>query len=300
MKVLVTGCGGFIGSNLADKFIQQGHQVIGIDNLSTGKIENINKLVKFYNADITDFEEMKDIFEKEKPEYVFHLAALPRIQFSLDYPVESFQANVVGTQNLLEVSKLTGVKRFIYSSSSSVYGDQEIPLKEDMNPKPISLYAVHKYMGELLCKKYSEFFKMETVCLRYFNVYGLRMNQEGAYKLVLAIWLEQKRNKQPLTIYGRGGQTRDFTHVNDVVRANMAAMKADKKMLGEVINVGSGEETKIIDLAQHFQWKMEFVKNPRNFEEKRKLADISKAQSILRWKPITPIADGIKEIIKDK
>ena len=299
-KCLVSGGGGFIGSHLVDKLIKEKCEVVVVDNFITGKKENINKDYKIdiYVSDITDGDRLREIFYEEKPDYVFHLAALARIQLSIDEPLITFRTNVNGTLNMLECSKEFGVKRFIYSSSSSVYGNQENPLKEDMFPMPISPYAMQKYNGEQYCQIYSKYYDLETICLRYFNVYGTRVDLDSAYKLVMAIWAEQKKNAKPLSIYGRGDQTRDFTHVRDVVEANYLSMISETKFKADAFNIGSGEEIPIRELAKYFNWKMEFIKNPRPYEEKRKKADISKAKRILGWQPKVKISEGINELIK--
>src|SRR3989344_2668237 len=221
-KAVVIGGAGFIGSHLADRLIQSGFDVHVIDNLSGGKRENVNRKAKLHIADICDIKSIKSIIKGAK--YVFHLAALPRVQFSIEHPIETHEANVNGTLNVLVASVEGKVGRVIYSASSSAYGDQKIfPLKEDMRANPKSPYGVQKYIGELLCRVWSEVYGLETVSLRYFNVYGPRLNPDGAYALVIGKFLKQWKEGLPQTITGDGKQTRDFTHVEDVVRANILA-----------------------------------------------------------------------------
>lgn len=291
LKVIILGGAGFIGSNLAFE-LQEQYELFIIDNFSSGKKSNLKDIrATVIKADLTDSKETFQIFQKIQPEIVFHLAALPRIQLSLDSPVETFKANVLITQNVLEASRQTKVKRFIYSSSSSVYGDQKIPLVESMIPNPISLYATQKYFSEILCQKYQEFYGLKIICLRYFNVYGNNMDDEGAYKLVIPIWLKQARENKPLTIYGEGEQTRDFTYIKDVVRANILAVNGKPG----VYNIGSGKEISMTRLAKLFSSQIKYVKNPRPYEEKRKCADILKAKIGLRWQPMYDIESGLKD-----
>jgi len=252
-KVLVTGGAGFIGSHLVDALIERGFDVIVIDNLSTGKKENLNPKAKFYKADIRDLEKIKPLFKKVS--YVFHLAAQPRIQPSIINPAESHSNNVVGTLNVLIAARDAKVKKFIYSASSSAYGDQEkLPLREDMSPRPKSPYSLFKLIGEQYCKLFTEIYDLPTVCLRYFNVYGPRQSCEGAYATVIGIFLRQAKAGEPLTIVGDGNQTRDFTNVMDVVKANILAMESSRVGQGEVINIGTGKNYRALyPEVQHFK-----------------------------------------------
>lgn len=226
-KVVVTGGAGFIGSHIADALIKEGFEVHVIDNLSNGKEENLNKKVIFHKADICNFSQIKPIFEGAK--YVFHEAALPRVQFSIEKPIESNEANVTGTLNVLVCAKDAGVKRVMYAASSSAYGDQDVmPLVEAMNANPKSPYGLQKYIGEMYLRLFYQIYGLETVSLRYFNVYGPRQNPDGAYALVIGKFLKQLKAGGPMTITGDGTQTRDFTSVYDVVNANLLAMKSAK------------------------------------------------------------------------
>ena len=292
-KIVVTGGAGFIGSNLVDALVGEGFDVHVIDNLSNGKRENVNKKAKFYIKDIIDLKSIQPIVNGSQ--YVFHLAALPRVQYSIENPVESDTANVRGTLNVLVASKNAGVKRVIYSASSSVYGDQKkLPLKETMTPAPKSPYGLQKYIGELYCKTWSEVYGLPTVCLRYFNVYGPRQNAEGAYALVIATFFKQLANGSPMTITGNGKQTRDFTSVHDIVKANLLAMKSNKVGNGESINVGAGENQSINKIA-------DIIGGPRKhilarLEPRDTLADNTLAMKLLGWKPEVNINDGIEEL----
>ncbi len=295
MRCLVTGGAGFIGSHLVDELIKRGNKVIVIDNLSNGKKENLNPKAKFYKKDIRNLESVAPHFKGV--DFVFHLAALPRVQFSIEHPIEANDNNINGTLNVLEAAKRARVKRVIFSSSSSIYGDQpKFPYKENMPPNPMSPYALHKYVGELYCKMYSFLHGLETVCLRYFNAYGPRASTEGAYALVTAIFLKQKKGGKPLTVTGTGKQSRDFTHVFDIVRANILAAQSKKVGSAEVINIGGGNDQRIIKVAKLFGGPIEFIA-PR-IEPQKTLADIRLAKKILNWEPKIKFEDGIKQLLK--
>lgn len=292
-KVIVTGGAGFIGSNLTDTLVEKGFEVHIVDNLSGGKKENVNPKANLHILDITDLAAIKPIFTDTA--YVFHLAALPRVQYSIEHPAETNKTNVEGTLNVLIASHEAGAKRLIYSASSSAYGDQEqMPLKENLPAHPISPYALHKYLGELYCKLWSEIYNLPTVSLRYFNVYGPRNNPEGAYALVIAKFLRQRTAGEPMTITGDGEQTRDFTNVRDIVRANLLAMKSDKVGKGEVMNIGAGHNYSINEIAQLIGGPKIYIE-PR-LEPRNTLADSSLAKKLLGWEPKVSIEEGINEL----
>jgi len=295
MKILVTGGAGFIGSHLVDELIKRKHQVIVIDNLSTGKKENLNPKAKLAKLDIRNLKAILPIFKGV--DFVFHLAALPRVQYSIENPIETYDNNVNGTLNVLEASRRAEVKRLIYASSSSIYGDQKkYPFKEEMRPNPSSPYACQKYIGELLCQLYSNLYGLETVCLRYFNAYGPRASTEGAYALVTAIFLKLKKENKPLTVTGDGEQSRDFTHVYDIVRANILALQSKKVGKGEVINIGGGKDYTINQVAKIFGGPIKYIA-PR-LEPRRTLADTKLAKKLLGWQPKIKFEKGIKELLK--
>lgn len=295
-KILITGAAGFIGSHLTDALIERSHDVLVIDNLSTGKRENINPGAKFFELDLRDFQKIRPVFEGV--DFVFHTAALPRVPFSIDKPRESNEVNVGGTLNALVASKEAGVKKFIYSSSSSVYGNQEeLPVKENMRCSPLSPYALQKYVGELYCKVFSEIYKLATVSLRYFSVYGPRQPKKGAYVQVISIFFTQKKEGKPLTITEDGEQTRDFTSVLDVVRANILAMESDKVGKGEVINIGAGKNYTINELAKLFGGETTYIPS-RSGDIRHNLADITRAKELLGWEPKMELENGIQELLK--
>jgi len=295
-KILVTGGAGFIGSNLVDALIERGDEVIIIDNLATGKKENINPQAKFHQVDIRDLEKIKPLFEGI--DYVFHLAALSNIQFSIDSPVESHDVNLNGTVNVLVSAREAKVKRVIYSASSSAYGLQDkLPWREDMAPKVLSPYSVQKYVGELYCRSFNLVYGLETVCLRYFNVYGKRQRLEGAYAPVMGIFIRQRLAGEPMVIYGDGGQTRDFTSVIDVVKANILAMKSRKVGKGEVINIGRGKSYSVNELAKMVGGLVKIL--PPRIEVRNSLADNRLAKELLDWEPTVDLPEWIEEYKKE-
>ena len=256
-KAIVTGGAGFIGSHLVDKLIEQGVEVTILDNLSTGKKQNINPKAEFIDCDIFKDTYGDLIFLLNGADTVFHLAAKTTVQESIEKPSLYNNINVVGTLNLLEAAAAMKVKRFIFSSSSSVYGNAKVPTSEDHPLNPISPYALNKLIGEQYCKLYSEIYNIDTVCLRYFNVYGDRMNNEG-YKLVFPIFKEQILDNKPLTINNDGKQRRDFIHVDDIVRANILVAKHKNNFNGDIYNVGNGKSYSINEIADMFGGKKQY------------------------------------------
>lgn len=295
MVVLVTGGAGFIGSHLVDELVKQGHKIKIIDNLSTGRKEHLNPGAEFFELDIREFEKIRPVFDGV--EAVFHLAAQPRIQPSIANPRESNGNNIDGTLNVLVAARDAGVKKVIYAASSSAYGlSPKLPLTEDAPADCLNPYSLQKYVGELYMKLFYRLYKLNTVCLRYFNVYGPRQPLEGAYATVIGIFLRQKAKGEPLTIVGDGGQTRDFTYVGDIVRANILALESEKAGNGEVINIGSGKNYSINQIAA-------FINNPtvnippRPGEARDTLAGIAKAKEMLGWEPRVHIEEGIKNCV---
>lgn len=292
IKVIVTGGAGFIGSNLTDKLIEKGYEVHVLDNLSGGRREHVNPQAILHEVDITDYDTIRPLFDGV--DYVFHLAALPRVQYSIQYPRETNKANVVGTLKVLVSAKEAGVKKVIYSASSSAYGDQPVmPLVEDMPANPKSPYGLQKHIGELYCRVFSEIYGLSTVCLRYFNVYGPRQSDEGDYALVIAKFLKQKKAGQPLTITGDGSQSRDFTSVHDIVRANILATEKETPN-GEVINIGAGRNFTVNEVAKFIGGETVYL--PARLEPLASLADNTKAREILGWIPEVKLEDGIAEL----
>lgn len=302
-KALVTGGAGFIGSNVVDGLIDKGYEVVVIDNLYSGKLENVNSKAKFIKEDICN--DLNDLFEKEKFDCVFHLAAIPRVQFSINFPEKTHNENINGTFNLLNLCREHKVKRFVSTSSSSVYGDQKImPLVESMETKPISPYALHKLVGEHYCKLFYFLYGLETISLRYFNVYGLRQDPNGDYACLIPKFVELARKGEVLNIHGDGEQTRDFTHVKDVVAANILAAETDnKECFGEAFNIGMGDNKSVNEVTSAILKALnktdvaKVVHGPSVIEPKDTLADISKVKRLLGWEPKVSFEDGLKNLV---
>jgi len=285
MKYVVVGGAGFIGSNIVDKLVEQNHEVVVIDNLSTGKRENINPKVKLEYIDISDPKQDKNITEVMKgADSVFLLAAKARVQPSIEEPVEYEVNNTIGTLNVLKCASDAGVRRVVYSASSSAYGNTEkLPSVESDPVNPLSPYGAQKYYGEVMCKMFSEVYGLETVSLRYFNIYGERQNVGGAYAMVIGIFVDQLLKGEPMTIRGDGEQRRDFTYVGDVVNANILASQSEKVGNGEVINIGNGDNRSINEIADMIGDNK--VNVDPVIEPPETLADNSKARELLGWEP---------------
>ena len=296
-KVAVVGGAGFIGSNIVDTLIDKGIEVIVLDNLSTGYRKNVNSKAKLVECDIST--SSIDFLQKTLAgcEIVFHTAALARVQPSILEPVKFDKVNVNGTVNLLKACVEAGVKRVVYSASSSCYGNCDtFPTPESYPTNPLSPYGLQKYIGELYCKMFSEVYKIDTVCLRYFNVYGERMNFEGAYKLVIAVFAEQYKKGIPLTITNDGNQRRDFTYVKDVVEANILAATHKEELSGEVFNIGNGDNFSVNEVADMFGGEKNYFKFV--LEPFQTLADNTKAKLILGWRPKGNLKEWLTNYIK--
>lgn len=294
-KAVVTGGAGFVGSHVVDALIKEGFAVSVIDDLSGGKRENVHKDATLHVVDVRDSKAIVPIIAGS--EFVFHLAALPRVQYSIEYPEETNSVNVGGTLAVLKASKDAGVKRVVYAASSSAYGNQEtLPLSEDVPPQPLSPYALQKYVGELYCRVFSEVYGLSTVSLRFFNVYGSRLDPEGAYALVIGKFLKQKKDGVPLTITGDGQQTRDFTHVQDIVRGMILAARSEHVGKGEVINLGRGQEVSVNALAELIGGTTVHIE-PR-LEPRHTRADITRAKELLGWEPEVSLEEGVAELKK--
>ncbi len=294
---LVTGGAGFIGSHLVDALVASGTKVRVIDNFANGRREYLNGAAELAEADIRDFDSIKRAFAGV--DCVFHVAALPRIPLSIERPVETDMVNVIGTLNVLLAARDAKVRRIVYSGSSSVYGNQpRMPLVETMVPDPLSPYALQKLVGEQYTSMFHRMFGIQAVCLRYFNVFGPRMAMEGAYATIVGAFVRARRERRPLPIHGDGEQTRDFTHVRDVVRANLLAMDcaiAD----GSPINIGRGVETSVNQIAAMFGGPT-IAMPARQSDVRRTLADRTRARDILGWSPQVTIEAGLAEMISPK
>jgi UDP-glucose 4-epimerase len=295
MKIIVTGGAGFIGSHIVDALINDGYEVHIVDNMSSGKEENINPKATMHKVDIRDKEKLMPIFKGAK--YVFHEAAMPQVQYSMENPTETNDINVNGLLSVLEASRLNNVQRVIFASSSAIYGNQSImPIKEDMKVSPLSPYGAHKYIGEVYCQLYSQIYNLETVCFRYFNVYGPRQSAVGSYASVIPRFIEFKKKGEPLPIVGTGENTRDYINVSDIVYANIKAMTSDKVGSGEVINLGVGESFSINHIANLIGGEVVHI-DPR-IEPKETIADITRAKELLDWEPSKKLKEGVEELKK--
>jgi len=296
MKIIVTGGAGFIGSHLVDRLIEEGDKVIVIDNLSAGKKENLNPEADFHQLDICDFEKIKPLFQNV--DYVFHLAAIPRVPISVKDPITTSKVNVMGTINVFKAAIDNNIKRIIFASSSSVYGDQKkLPLREDMIPNPISPYALQKLTGEQFAKLFTQLYKIPIVSLRYFNVYGSRADPDSEYSLVIGKFLKQRSQGNPLTIFGDGEQTRSFCYVDDVIEANIKAMRSERLKGGEVINIGSEKSYSINYLADLIGGQIQYL-SPRPGDVLHTKADTNLAKNFLDWQPKVSFEQGLKRTQK--
>ena len=293
---LVTGAAGFIGSNLVDYLIKQGHQVICVDNESADNEKfHWNGTTMNVSGDITDYKFMKNVFTHT--DYVFHLAAESRLQPAIQNPIGAVEKNCVGTTVMLQCAREAGVKRFIYSSTSSGYGNNPWPNTEDQPDDCLNPYSASKVAGEKFCKMYYKLYGLETVVLRYFNVFGHRSPTRGQYAPVIGIFKRQRDAGEPLTIVGDGSQKRDFVHVEDVARANylaslMPLQRWGHDYTGDVFNVGSGKNYSIKQIADCISDNQVYIPK-RDGEMETTLADISKIGSVIGWQPEIDVLEWI-------
>lgn len=288
-KILLTGNLGFIGSHVQDTLIGLGHEVVGLDNVSSGKRSYLNPKTYLIEDDIR-----KDYLEEVVPKnitHIIHLAAIPRVPYSVMNPQETHDVNINGTLNILMLAKKLNVNKVVFASSSSVYGEQKIPLNETMNPKPISPYAFHKLAGEHYMRLFDELYGIPTISLRFFNVYGPRCDPDSEYSLVIGKFLKQKSEGKPLTIFGDGEQTRDFTFVSDIVSGIIKALESD--VHNEVINLCNNSNVSINKIADLIGGKKQYLQ-PRQGDVMHTLGDNKKAKKMLGWNPNIKIEDGIK------
>lgn len=314
MNVLVTGGAGFIGSHIVDHCVRRGDSVVCVDDMSFGKKENLNSEAPHYEVDIFKREAFDKVIKEFKPEIIFHLAALARIQSSFDDPERYVQVNTIGTFNVLSLARKYGARRVIYSASSSAYGDQPLPVHEDLKltAQAFNPYASTKRMAEMLMRDMGRITGgPETVCLRYFNVYGPRQHTsaDGPYPTVVSAFLDLFKAGKPLTIVPDGNQRRDFTWVEDVVAANLKASSASALGSGEIVNIGSGKNYSIWDVARLMLGvdantaPEELITSnrcvflpPRKGEIRESLADITRARKLLEWEPKVFLEDGIEKL----
>lgn len=301
MKTIVTGGCGFIGSHITEQLLSEGHEVIIIDNLSTGRLLNIehlksNKELVFIEADISDHNKIMPYFKNV--DWVFHIAALADIVPSIEEPLKYHNSNVNGTISVLEAARKNNIKRFIYAASSSCYGiPDSFPTKENAAIQPQYPYATTKYLGEQYVLNWHKIYNLPVTSMRFFNVYGTRSRTSGTYGAVFGVFLAQKIHKQPYTIVGDGNQTRDFTYVTDIANACITAAKSNE-VIGEVMNVGSGNTYSINKLVELLGGeKIHIPKRPG--EPDSTYADITKIRKMLKWVPKVSLEDGVQIMLEN-
>jgi nucleoside-diphosphate-sugar epimerase len=299
MKYLVTGGAGFIGTNTVKKLLELGHEVRVIDNYIAGKKEErFQKEAEYIEGDIRNRDDINRA--TQGVEGIFHLAAVPRVPYSVEHPDISNDHNVNGTLNVLMSARDNKVKRVVFSTSSSIYGGDkgEVAMHEDMKLNPKSPYALQKLIGAEYCRLFYELYGLATVSLVYFNIYGPYADPEGAYALVIGKFLRQRVGGKPLTICGDGEYYRSYTHVADCVRANILAMESDRVGKGEIINIGNRETYSVNQLAELIGGPTEKI-SPRPGDVRYTKAKITKAKELLNWEPEVSLEAGIESLKKD-
>ncbi len=297
-KYIVTGGAGFIGSHVVDQLTERGDEVHVVDIFLGGRRDRLNPKAIVHEVDIRDFDTLVPLFKGAAG--VFHLAAQPRMQYSIQEPRLTNDINITGTLNVLLAARDAGVERVVYSASSSAYGTKHpMPLREDMEALPVIPYAIQKRVGEQYCEMVARFYGLETVAIRYFNVYGPRQTTaaDGPYATVIGIFLEQAKNGQSMTVVPDGTQKRDFTHVFDTARANLLAMESSKVGMGEIINIGTGKNYSVLQVAEMIGGKWEFAP-VRQGETQETLANNTKAKELLGWEPKVSFEEGMAELKK--
>jgi nucleoside-diphosphate-sugar epimerase len=305
-NVLVTGGAGFIGSNLTEALLQKEHSVRVLDDFSTGKRENLIFDKKFPSLEIIEGD-IRDFSTCHKAvrgiEYIFHQAALPSVQRSVEDPGTSNAVNVGGTLNVLLAAREEKVKRVIYASSSSIYGDTPtLPKHEEMPSDPLSPYALQKYIGEQYCRLFYQLYGLETISLRYFNIFGPKQDPHSIYSAVIPIFIDALMQGRPPTIFGDGEQSRDFTYIENVVQANLLAMSAEH-LHGEAINIACGKRTSLNQLFNVLKdilgsKQSPLYEEPRKGDVRHSLADIHKGKEILNYEPTVGNEIGLKKTVE--
>ena len=300
---LITGGAGFIGSNIVDELVKRGERVRVLDNFSTGRRENIEPFleqIELIKGDIRNYQVIADAMESV--DFVIHEAALPSVPRSIKDPISTNEVNVTGTLHILQAAKDAGVKKVVFASSSSVYGNSKVlPKREDMTPNPLSPYAVSKLAGEKYCEIFHTIYNLPTVCLRYFNVFGPKQNPNSQYAAVIPKFISLVLEDKPLEIYGDGLQSRDFTYVSNVVQATILAAQVNKEVQG-IINVACGERHFVLSLATTIGKILEkdvksYHTQPRKGDVRDSFADITKAQKLLGYKVEIKFKEGLRRTI---
>ncbi|HUY05593.1 MAG TPA: NAD-dependent epimerase/dehydratase family protein [Candidatus Paceibacterota bacterium] len=293
-RAVVTGGAGFIGSHLVEALLKEGYDVSVIDSLVAGKREHVPGGAVLHIVDVRDADALPALLKDAS--VVFHLAALPSVEYSIKNPVETHNVNVTGTVNVL-ASAGEGA-RVVFASSAAVYGDTEVPtVSEDLPAAPVNPYGLHKYVSERYLALASKLYGTETVSLRFFNAYGPRLNPDGPYAAVVGRFLKLRKEGEPLTIVGDGGQTRDFIHVYDIVAALIKAGESPLVGGGEAINIGTGRGTSVNELADAFGGAREHL--PARKEIRDSCADVSRAKELLGFTAAVSLADGIAEMKRE-
>jgi nucleoside-diphosphate-sugar epimerase len=303
-RYLITGGAGFIGSHLVTHVLGAGGNVRIVDNLSTGSAERLNQIrdsVELVTGDLADYSVAAEVVKGV--DYVLHQAAVPSVQRSVVDPVGTNRSNVTATLNLLESSRKARVRRFVYAASSSAYGDTEVlPKSEDMPANPLSPYALQKWVGERYCKLYHELYGLETVSLRYFNVFGPGQDPYSEYSAVIPKFTTKLLAKEPITVYGDGEQSRDFTYIDNVIQANLLALRAPNAP-GEVCNIGCGQRVTLNQLIQILEELLKVRAQvtyapAKPGDVRHSLADITKATRVLGYVPETEIEEGLRKTVE--
>lgn len=295
-KAVVTGGAGFIGHNLVRALVVRGYEAHIVDRDPAFRRDRLDSAATLHELDIRSTDELQKVFEGA--DTVFHMAAIPRVPYSIEHPVETTDENITGTVSVLTAAARAKVRRVVNSSSGSAYGDQAtMPFVETMEAQPVHPYGLQKYVGERFAELWPSLYGVETVSLRYFNVYGSGMDPNGAYALAIAKFAEAQQKGEPITIFGDGTITRDFTHVSDVVEANILAAESAKVGKGEVINVGGGRNVTIQALAEMFDCPITY--GPARIESHDALAGIERAKELLGWEPKVKLEDGITALKKE-
>jgi len=301
---VVTGGAGFIGSHIAERLLKEGHTVRIVDNLITGKRSNLSALsgkLEFHDVSITDLAALRPIFEGV--DTIFHHAALASVPLSIDNPLLSHEHNATGTLNVLIAARDAGVRRVVYAASSAAYGnDASEQQVETAVPKPLSPYGVSKLAGEYYCQSFAQVYKLETVCLRYFNVFGARQDPTSQYAAVIPLFITSMIDGQAPKIYGDGLQSRDFCFVENVVHGNLLAADAPQ-VNGETINIATGKRVNLLELVgqinTHLGTQIEPIHLPeRTGDVKHSRADITKARTVLDYEPVVDFESGLKRTIE--
>ncbi len=302
MRVLVTGGAGFIGSHISQRLLEDGHEVRILDNLSTGRIENIERFrdnITFLEGDIRDELALKT--SAQGCDLIYHQAAIVSVPYSVDHPEETMDVNIGGTLNVIRSASRHGVKRVVFASSAAVYGDApELPKEESMIPVPISPYGAEKIMGEYYAKMATRLYGVECVALRYFNVFGPRQDPRSPYSGVISVFVDRVLSRKSPTVFGDGHQYRDFVFIDNVVQANMLAGTSDKAP-GEAYNVGLGQKTSLLDLLSAlqeitgFSFDPAFAK-PREGDIRESVAKITKIETELGYKPTVGVKEGLRRL----